>query len=404
MLWLGQRWQAEIHRLMGLEEPAAYTVGGIVVVALLAFAAFVGIGRSVRRVARGLTRLAGRILPPKLARPLAVVVSTVLVIFVVNGVLFQGLVEAVNSAFSVKDGGTEEGAVQPTASERSGSPDSLVPWDDLGLQGRNFVGKGPTPEELSAFSGRPAQEPVRVYTGLASADDVRGARRARRPRAGACRRVRPRGSRHRDHDRDGLGRPGGQRLARVRDERRQRHGGHAVLVPAQLDVVPRRPGQGARRRAAHSSTRCTGSGPTCPPTGDRSSGVRREPRHVRRGGRLQRRGRHPEPYRRGAVGRAAELQRAVAGVRRGPGVRLAGVAAGLRRRADRAVRRRGARPGPADPAPGTTRGSSTCRTPRTRSSGGRPGSSWTTRTGSAESAARTCPRACSGSRSSPSGR
>ena len=172
MLWLGQRWQAEIHRLMGLEEPAEYTVGGIVVVALLAFAAFVGIGRLVRRVARGLTRLAGRILPPKLARPLAVVVSTVLVIFVVNGVLFQGLVEAVNSAFSVKDGGTEDGAVQPTASERSGSPDSLVPWDDLGLQGRNFVGKGPTPEELSDFSGRPAEEPVRVYTGLASADDV----------------------------------------------------------------------------------------------------------------------------------------------------------------------------------------------------------------------------------------
>jgi uncharacterized membrane protein len=172
MLWLGLRWQAEIHRLMGLDAPAGYTVGGIVVVALLAFAAFVGIGRLVRHVARGLTRLAGRILPPKLARPLAVVVSTVLVIFVVNGVLFQGLVEAVNSTFSVKDGGTEEGAVRPTAPERSGSPDSLVAWDDLGLQGRNFVGMGPTSDELSAFSGRPAREPVRVYTGLASADDV----------------------------------------------------------------------------------------------------------------------------------------------------------------------------------------------------------------------------------------
>jgi uncharacterized membrane protein len=172
MLWLGQRWQAEIHRLMGLDAPAAYTAGGIVVVAVLVFALFVGIGRLVRRVTRGLTRLAGRILPPHLARPLAVVAATVLVVFLVNGVLFQGLVEAVNSAFSVKDDGTEEGAAQPTAPERSGSPDSLVAWDDLGLQGRNFVGKGPTPEELSEFSGRPARQPVRVYTGLASADDV----------------------------------------------------------------------------------------------------------------------------------------------------------------------------------------------------------------------------------------
>jgi uncharacterized membrane protein len=77
-----------------------------------------------------------------------------------------------NSAFSVKDDGTEEGAVEPTASERSGSPDSLVPWEDLGLQGRNFVGKGPGPEELEEFSGRPAQQPVRAYVGLASAADV----------------------------------------------------------------------------------------------------------------------------------------------------------------------------------------------------------------------------------------
>jgi uncharacterized membrane protein len=47
-----------------------------------------------------------------------------------------------------------------------------VPWNDLGLQGRNFVGTGPTPAELEAFSGRPAHEPVRAYVGLASSDDV----------------------------------------------------------------------------------------------------------------------------------------------------------------------------------------------------------------------------------------
>jgi uncharacterized membrane protein len=172
MLWLGQRWQAEIHELMGLDPPEGFQSVGIALVAVLAFVLFVGIGRGIRWVTRRLIRLLGRILPPRLARPLAVVVSAVLVLFLLNGVLFQGLVEAANSAFSVKDGGTEEGAVRPTASERPGSPDSLVPWDDLGLQGRNFVGMGPTPEELSAFSGRPAQEPVRVYTGLASADDV----------------------------------------------------------------------------------------------------------------------------------------------------------------------------------------------------------------------------------------
>ena len=172
MLVLGARWQRDIHELMGLAAPSGYGWIGIVVLALLVFALFVAIGRGVRWLGRALVRLFGRILPRRIARPLGVVVVTALVIFLLNGVLFQGLVEAMNSAFSVKDDGTEEGAVEPTASERSGSPASLVPWEDLGLQGRNFVGKGPTPAELEAFSGQAAQEPVRAYVGLVSAEDV----------------------------------------------------------------------------------------------------------------------------------------------------------------------------------------------------------------------------------------
>jgi len=43
-----------------------------------------------------------------------------------------------------------------------------VPWDELGLQGRNFVGTGPTAQQLTAFSGRPALEPIRAYAGLSS--------------------------------------------------------------------------------------------------------------------------------------------------------------------------------------------------------------------------------------------
>ena len=172
MLWLGAGWQRDIHELMGMKAPEGYTSIGILVLAVLVFALFVAIGRGIRALGRWLVRLFGRFLPRRVARPLGVVVVTALVIFLLNGVLFQGLVEAMNSAFSVKDDGTEEGAVEPTAAERSGSPASLVPWEDLGLQGRNFVGKGPSSQELEEFSGRPALQPVRAYVGLASAADV----------------------------------------------------------------------------------------------------------------------------------------------------------------------------------------------------------------------------------------
>ncbi len=172
MLVLGARWQGQIHELMGLEPPEGYWSPGIVVIAVPLMALLVAAGRGIRRLARGAVRLLGRVLPSRMARPLGVVVAVALVVVLLNGVLFQGLVSAMNSAFSVRDDGTEEGATEPTAPERSGSPESLVPWDELGLQGRNFVGTGPTPDELRAFSGEPAREPVRAYAGLASAEDA----------------------------------------------------------------------------------------------------------------------------------------------------------------------------------------------------------------------------------------
>jgi uncharacterized membrane protein len=140
-----------------------------VLLAGLLFALFIGIGRGLRWITRRLIRLLARVIPRRVARPLSAAAVITLSILLLNGVLFRGLIGAANSAFGVKDHGTEAGAVRPTAPERSGSPASLVSWQSLGLQGRTFVGSGPTTEELSDFSGRPAREPVRIYTGLASA-------------------------------------------------------------------------------------------------------------------------------------------------------------------------------------------------------------------------------------------
>src|SRR6185437_10161414 len=50
---------------------------------------------------------------------------------------------------------------------------SLVKWDELGRAGREYVASGPTGTEISAFTGRSAQDPIRVYVGLRGADTVR---------------------------------------------------------------------------------------------------------------------------------------------------------------------------------------------------------------------------------------
>jgi len=70
------------------------------------------------------------------------------------------------------DNSTAPGVTEPVSALRSGSPASLVPWPTLGRQGRTFEAGGPTIAQISAFSGKPAAEPIRVYVGLRSADSI----------------------------------------------------------------------------------------------------------------------------------------------------------------------------------------------------------------------------------------
>ena len=98
---------------------------------------------------------------------------TGLAYLVVSGLLLQGFVNVMNSAyFGTETRRTAEGIRQPTTSLRSGGPGSLIPWDTLGWQGRNFIGKGPSVSEIGKFTGPPAMEPIRIYSGLASAADA----------------------------------------------------------------------------------------------------------------------------------------------------------------------------------------------------------------------------------------
>jgi len=88
---------------------------------------------------------------------------------VISGLLLQGFINLMNSAYGVRDTTTAEGVNKPTTSLRSGGPGSLIPWDTLGFQGRNFIGKGPSVSDIEKLTGHPAMEPIRIYAGLASA-------------------------------------------------------------------------------------------------------------------------------------------------------------------------------------------------------------------------------------------
>jgi uncharacterized membrane protein len=141
-------------------------------VSILIAAALLMVGRGIRSLVRFVARQLGRFLPRQAAGALAVLVVIVIVGFLATGVLPHAFTAAANSVFSSADNGTDPGIAEPATPLRSGSPESLVPWSTLGRQGRTFVGSGPTPAEISKFSGTAAMEPIRVYVGLKSAPSI----------------------------------------------------------------------------------------------------------------------------------------------------------------------------------------------------------------------------------------
>ncbi len=167
---LGQYWQHQVRTLMGVTDHNVALVVAEPFVAALAFGLFLLIGRGLRGLYRWLAALLSRWIGPRAARGIGWVVVVGLTYLVVSGLLLQGFVNVMNNAYGLRDTKTAEGIHQPTTSLRSGGPGSLIPWDSLGWQGRNFTGKGPSVSDLGKFTGHPAMAPVRIYAGLASAD------------------------------------------------------------------------------------------------------------------------------------------------------------------------------------------------------------------------------------------
>src|SRR6516225_3807714 len=169
---LGQYWQYLIRGLMGVTDYNIPYVIASPFIAALVFALLLVIGRGIRGLFRWLAKLLNRWIGRRAARTTGWILVAGLTYVVISGVLLSGFIGLMNKAYSVRDTTTAEGVSQPTTSLRSGGPGSLIPWDTLGYQGRNFIGKGPSVNDIEKFTGQPAMEPIRAYAGIASAPDA----------------------------------------------------------------------------------------------------------------------------------------------------------------------------------------------------------------------------------------
>jgi uncharacterized membrane protein len=169
---LGAQWQHQIRELVEATQESEATYILVVLVTVLLTAALIMVARGIRALVRLIARLVGRVIPHRAAAATTVLVLCVLLLLLATGALSRGAISAANSVFGGVDSGTAAGVIQPASPMRSGGPDSLVPWDTLGRQGRTFVAGGPTAAEISRFTGQRAIEPIRVYAGLNSAPSI----------------------------------------------------------------------------------------------------------------------------------------------------------------------------------------------------------------------------------------
>ncbi|MEV0900218.1 alpha/beta hydrolase [Actinoplanes sp. NPDC049802] len=168
-LWLGTRWQRDLRIQLGMPPPEEHDVSRTVGVSLLTFGLLLLISRLLRLATHAFARLFLRVIPVPAAWCAGVLAVALLSYSVVDVLLVGQMFAMADRTAAVVNNGTGNGVRRPDSALRSGGPRSLVSWDSLGRQGRSFVAGAPTGEQLTAFAGRTALEPVRVYAGLASA-------------------------------------------------------------------------------------------------------------------------------------------------------------------------------------------------------------------------------------------
>lgn len=101
-----------------------------------------------------------------LSRLTATAVTLATIMVILDQVIMRAVLSVAKTASAAVDLRTPEALIQPQTPLRSGSPYSLEPWDELGLQGKRFVCASTTAEKIEAAMGGPAKEPIRAYASL----------------------------------------------------------------------------------------------------------------------------------------------------------------------------------------------------------------------------------------------
>lgn len=171
MLYQFQNWQNEVRDIVHVEHLSWTAYPAVAFVAVVVFAVLMLLGQGWGWMTRAIFSGLNRVVPPRISAVAAGALMVVLTVFIANGVIATNSMRVLNSVFAAANTDTKKKTEKPTSETRSGSDNSLVSWESLGKEGRTFVARGPTTDELEEFNGDSATEPVRSFVGMQDTDD-----------------------------------------------------------------------------------------------------------------------------------------------------------------------------------------------------------------------------------------
>jgi uncharacterized membrane protein len=163
-------WQADLRARMGMEPASGARIITILALTALVFLLLLAVGRAILVIYRLVRRRLARIMPARRADVLGgILVLGLLVVVTRDGILDRTLA-ALDASFEAAQNLFDTAPPAPADPRKPGGPGSRIDWARMGQPGRDFVTLGPDAAAIAAFTGRPAQEPIRVYVGRANAD------------------------------------------------------------------------------------------------------------------------------------------------------------------------------------------------------------------------------------------
>ncbi|MBB3207880.1 putative membrane protein [Rhodopirellula rubra] len=173
-IWRATEWQNSIRELMELPPVESADPFRFFLIAIIVACVLVAIARILIYGGRRLSNALQRFVPRRIAITVSTLVVFIVALFIGNGVIARGLLNVADRFFLKADLLIDDNIERPTRALACGSEESLVEWELIGRRGKDFIGGGPTREEISKFTGDEAMHPIRVCVGMRSVDGENG--------------------------------------------------------------------------------------------------------------------------------------------------------------------------------------------------------------------------------------